>query len=323
MSAAVEVAAVTKRFGTRAALDDVSLSIAPGELFGLVGRNGSGKSTLLKLLAGLLAPSEGRVRLLGHEPFRAREAVMRDARFAFAPPALFETLTARETVRHLARLGGRAVAPREVDEALAAVGLVERADDRVRTYSFGMRQRLALAIALVPRPRLLVLDEPTEGLDPQAVLALRALLLALCRDHGVTIVLASHLLGEVESLVDRLALLQEGRLLFCGAIDELRAGSERLRIVVAPRDGGAGAASAASAAAAALRAAGIAATLRGDTLELPAGSCTLEQARALLQAARLELLEFHVERPPLEALLDRRVAQAKAASHGAANGATR
>ncbi|MBM4016598.1 MAG: ABC transporter ATP-binding protein, partial [Planctomycetes bacterium] len=230
----VEATALCKRFGTRWALQRVDLTVAAGELVALVGANGSGKSTLLKLLAGLLRPDGGRLTVAGHEPWREREAVMRTTRFAFAPPALFEALTGREQLVALASAGGASVAARgrEVERALAALGLAARADDRVRTYSFGLRQRLTLAQALLPLPQLLVLDEPTEGLDPVAVRELRGLLRRLRDESGIAIVLASHLAAEVELLADRLVVLEEGRVAFAGPVEELLAGQEEWVLAV-------------------------------------------------------------------------------------------
>ncbi len=304
--APVEVERLGKRFGSRVALADIDLTVAAGEIVGLVGPNGSGKSTLLRVLAGLLRPTSGRARLFGHDPFLARETVMRDARFAFAPPALFESLTAREHLVHLVGLHGRAARPpaAAIDGALARVGLAERADDRVRSFSFGMRQRLAVAQALLPPPRLVVLDEPTEGLDPAAVLELRAILSELRKQHGVAILLSSHLLIEIDSLVDRLLLLQEGRVLFAGSAATLRAGSERLVLGVDAVERGA----------AALLAHGFAATLRSDgTLEVANGTLTLAEAQTLLRAAGVALASFHVEQRSLEQLLRERLAAGRPA----------
>ncbi|MSR47159.1 MAG: ABC transporter ATP-binding protein [Planctomycetes bacterium] len=296
MVALVEVKRLSKRFGARAALTDVSFAVAPGEIVALVGANGSGKSTLLRLMAGLLRPSAGTVSVLGHEPFTQREEVMRDARFAFAPPSLFDSLTAREQLVRLT-----ASPSRSVDSALATVGLAERADDRVRTYSFGMRQRLAIAQALLPPPRLLVLDEPSEGLDPAGVRELRALLLRLRAECGVAIVLASHLSSEVESLADRVVVLDSGRVVFAGSVAELRAGGERLVLGVA----------AMSAARTALASAGIVATPRGSTeLLLQPPVPDLTEMQALLSQAGVELLSYHVETPSLEEALLARAARA-------------
>ena len=291
----VRVQALEKRFGARRALQGIDLEVGVGETVGLVGPNGSGKTTLLRILAGLLAPDAGSVRVLGHDPWSARARVMERVRFAFAPPALFETLTAREHLRHLARLGaaadGRGEATEaEVERTLATVGLGARADERVRAFSFGMRQRLALAQALLPRPELLVLDEPTEGLDPLAILELRALLARLRAEHGLALLLSSHLLVEIDHLVDRLVVLNEGRVVFAGTPAELRTGGARLVLRAADP----------VRARERLRAAGHEASENGaGELELAPGALTLEEARDCLGAG--ELLGFHLREATLEA----------------------
>ncbi len=297
----IELRAVERRFGTRRALAGLDLVMAGGEVLGLVGPNGSGKTTLMKLLAGFLRPSAGSVRVLGRDPFRERARVMQSARFAFAPPPLYDALSAREHLRMLASIrapGAPRVGAAELDRALATVGLSSRADDRVRAFSFGMRQRLVLAQALVPMPRLLVLDEPTDGLDPLAILELREVLRRLRSEHGVGILLSSHLLVEVDRLVDRMVVLHEGRALFTGTPAELRAGGARLRLEATPAD----------AAEAALRARGLAPERPGadGVLYLPAGALALEEAAEIVRAGGARLDAFAEERPTLErALLDR------------------
>ena len=217
----VRARGLARRFGARLALAPLELEVGAGEVLGLVGPNGSGKTTLLRMLSGFLKPSEGELRVLGCEPWSERARLMERARFAFAPPPLYERMSAREHLRCLGALGGEPPSAADIQRALDTVGLGERADERVRAFSFGMRQRLALAQALVPRPELLVLDEPTDGLDPLAVLELREVLARLAREEGVTVLLSSHLLVEVEELVDRMLVLFEGRSLFLGTPHEL------------------------------------------------------------------------------------------------------
>ena len=272
---------VERRFGTRLALDGVDLEVAPGEIVGLVGPNGSGKTTLLRLLAGLLEPGAGELRVFGERPFDQPVRVMERARFAFAPPALFERLTAREHLVHLSGLGRSApVAAAEIDRTLERVGLRARADDRVGTFSFGMRQRLVLAQALLPMPELLVLDEPTDGLDPLAVLELRDLLAKLREEEGLAILLSSHLLIEIEELVDRLLVLREGRTLFYGAPSRMAEGKRRLRVACSDPE----------ITIKLLSSRGLTAEVVGDELELEEDSISAYDVARLLDVAGVELM---------------------------------
>ena len=305
-SAPVQVSGLEKRYGARRAVTDIELEVRPGEIVALVGPNGSGKTTLLRVLAGLARPSAGSARVFGLEPFRERAEVMRRARFSFAPPALLPALTGREHLVHLAAVGTRRPPSAEIDRALELVGLADRADDRVGAYSLGMRQRLALALALVPRPELVVLDEPTDGLDPLAVLELRGILRQLREEYGVAVLLASHLLVEVDQLVDRMLVLSEGRAVFSGPPAELVRDTTRIALTADDPDR----------ALELLRAAGHDARQNGGrALELPhdAGSAlALEEARALLAAGGVRLEAFHIHRATLEEVLIERLREERA-----------
>lgn len=300
----VELQSVTRNYGARVALEDANFMLEPGQILGIVGPNGSGKTTLLKLIAGLLRPSSGNLRVLGVSPFENQALVMRDARFAFAPPALFEELNAREHLRILPGLGAQSTSePTEsdIDRVLEMVGLRERDRDRVREYSLGMKQRLMLAQAMLPTPRLLVLDEPTEGLDPLAVLELREVLTRLREVSGTAILLSSHLLVEIEQLVDQMLVLYEGKTLFQGGPSELSTQEQSIRLVTDQPDVAVGILEESS---------GGRAQLVGSEIELPNNGLTLEAARTKLRESGVELLEFRIERPTLEsALLERLRAQ--------------
>lgn len=302
----IELRGLVRDYGSRRALGGVDFELGPGEIAGLVGPNGSGKTTLMKLVAGFLRPTAGACRVFGHEPFRDRPAVMRRARFAFAPPALFETLTAREHVAYLPALGGEPPPANQVDEVLELVGLSQRADERVRAFSTGMRQRLALAQALVPRPELLVLDEPNDGLDPLAVLELRRILADLRATHGTAVVLSSHLLTEVDELVDHMLVLDEGHTVYRGTPQELCRASERIELGTDDPE----------AALEAFERKGIPAWIEDDHLETTPDAISLEEAHEILADAGLALESFHVERHDLEKALLERLREHRAARAG-------
>ncbi|MCW3149767.1 ABC transporter ATP-binding protein [Stutzerimonas stutzeri] len=215
---AVEIQGVSQRYGSMTVLHDLNLSLGEGEVLGLFGHNGAGKTTSMKLILGLLAPSEGQVRVLGREPNDPQ--VRRQLGYLPENVTFYPQLSGRETLRHFARLKG--AAPKQVDELLEQVGLAHAADRRVKTYSKGMRQRLGLAQALLGEPRLLLLDEPTVGLDPIATQDLYVLVDRL-RRQGTSIILCSHVLPGVESHINRAAILAKGRLQAVGSLAQLRA----------------------------------------------------------------------------------------------------
>ncbi|KKJ94550.1 copper ABC transporter ATP-binding protein [Stutzerimonas stutzeri] len=215
---AVEIQGVSQRYGSMTVLHDLNLNLGEGEVLGLFGHNGAGKTTSMKLILGLLAPSEGQVKVLGralNDPQVRRQLGYLPENVTFYPQ-----LSGRETLRHFARLKGAALS--QVDELLEQVGLAHAADRRVKTYSKGMRQRLGLAQALLGEPKLLLLDEPTVGLDPIATQDLY-LLIDRLRQRGTSIILCSHVLPGVEAHINRAAILAKGRLQAVGSLSQLRA----------------------------------------------------------------------------------------------------
>jgi ABC-2 type transport system ATP-binding protein len=218
--AIVEVDRLSKDFGKVRALDDVSFSVAEGEVFGFLGPNGAGKTTTIRILLGLLHPDGGTAKVGGHDCWgdHARAAALFGA--TLEQPGLYGYLTGRDNLRQFARMLGP-VDERQITDLLALVGMTERGDDKVKRYSMGMRQRLALAQALLGNPRLLVLDEPTNGLDPNGIHGLRILLRNLATERGLTIFLSSHLLSEVEELCDRVVVLHRGEVRAAGTLSEL------------------------------------------------------------------------------------------------------
>jgi Cu-processing system ATP-binding protein len=217
----IMLAGVTKRFAGRAVLCDVDLRVDPGECVALIGHNGAGKTTLMKLVLGLTGPSAGTVRVWGENP-RAQRTTHLRRRIGYLPEnvAFQGGMSGRETLRFYARLKGE---PREaVDALLEDVGIADAARRAVRTYSKGMRQRLGLAQAMLGSPRLLVLDEPTTGLDP----ALRQEFyerVRRMREHGTTTLISSHSLGEIQGRADRIAVLRDGCVVAFGSLEQLRA----------------------------------------------------------------------------------------------------
>jgi ABC-2 type transport system ATP-binding protein len=220
MPAIVEVDRLSKGFGKVRALDSVSFYVAEGEVFGFLGPNGAGKTTTIRILLGLLHPDGGTAKIGGHDCWgdHARAAPLFGA--TLEQPGLYGYLTGRDNLRQFARMLGPAD-ERQITDLLALVGMTERGDDKVKRYSMGMRQRLALAQALLGKPRLLVLDEPTNGLDPNGIHGLRILLRKLATEQGLTIFFSSHLLSEVEELCDRIVVLHRGEVRAAGPLSEL------------------------------------------------------------------------------------------------------
>ena len=227
----LETRGLTKRYGRRAVVDDLSLAVGRGDICGFLGQNGAGKSTTLRMIAGLVRPTAGEVFVLGHDVARRRSRALRRVGFIIESPAFYENFTGRANLRMLASLSGGATA-RRIDEVLEIVGLGRRGRDPVRVYSYGMRQRLGIAQALLPDPDLVVLDEPTNGLDPQGIREVRDLVRRLRDEFGLTVLLSSHLLSEVEQLCDRVAIIDQGRLLYQGPTGGLVAAATSVRLTV-------------------------------------------------------------------------------------------
>jgi ABC-2 type transport system ATP-binding protein len=225
----IETSALTKRYGDAiVAVDTLDLCVRRAEVYGFLGPNGAGKTTTLRMLLGLVRPTSGAATVLGEAPGSpaalARIGAMVEA------PGLYPYLSGRDNLRVLAHHSG---APAErVDAVLAETGLSDRADDRARTYSMGMKQRLGVAAALLKDPELLILDEPTNGLDPAGMAEMRAFIRSLARG-GRTVVLSSHLMGEVEQIADRVGVIRDGALVAEGTVDQLR-GRATLRVRAEP-----------------------------------------------------------------------------------------
>ena len=224
----VETEGLTKRFGDRVAVDHVDLRIPAGSAFGYLGPNGAGKTTLIRMLLGLTGATAGSMRLLGLDMPARRAAALARVGAIVEEPRSHPFLTGRENLEIVAAARERAAHAR-IDGALARVGLADRADDRVKTYSLGMRQRLGVARCLLADPELLILDEPMNGLDPAGMEELRFMIRGLVAE-GRTVVLSSHLLDEVEKTCDAIAIVDRGRVVVQGSIDELTGDAETVLV---------------------------------------------------------------------------------------------
>jgi ABC-2 type transport system ATP-binding protein len=213
----LEIESLHKRFGRKAALEDVTFRVERGEIHGLLGHNGAGKSTTLGIILGMVAPDAGRVRIDGCDVQRDRAGALRKVGAIFEAPAFYDYLSGWDNLRILAGYSGR-FDPTAARDVVERVGLGKRIHSKVGTYSHGMRQRLALAQSLLPEPQVLLLDEPTDGLDPEGIKWFRDFILGLRAERGITVLFNSHLLAEVEQMCDRVTILRDGRRVFEGPV---------------------------------------------------------------------------------------------------------
>ncbi|MGW6124247.1 ABC transporter ATP-binding protein [Nocardia sp. NPDC055165] len=276
---------LTKRYGEHLAVDAVSMRVAAGEIYGFLGPNGAGKTTTLRMLAGLIRPSAGTATVRGLSP--GDPAVLRRIGVLIEGPGFYPYLSGRDNLRILARYRGHGNA--EVEKALERVGLADRAGDRFRTYSLGMKQRLGVGAAMLGDPDLLILDEPTNGLDPAGLAEMRTLITDLAAD-GHTVLLSSHQLAEVQEICHRVGVISGGRLLAESTVAELR-GTATLLVRAEPVDVALDAVRAVTDAPARAGADGI----RVDT----SAALAPEVARAVVTAGA-DLLELRVDEKSLE-----------------------
>ena len=213
----IRTSGLTKDFGEQRAVDNVSIELPRGQVIGFVGPNGSGKSTTIRMLLGLIEPSAGGAEILGSS-IQSPAAYLSRVGSLIEGPAFHPSLTGEENLRLLATLGG--YSRQRISEVIETVGLTGRAGDRFRQYSLGMKQRLGIAAALLPDPDLLILDEPTNGLDPEGIVEIRHLLMNL-GEEGKTVFVSSHLLSEISQICDRILMIQEGEIIGEGPEEEL------------------------------------------------------------------------------------------------------
>ena len=217
----IELRNVIKTFGGRTAVDDLSFTVPRGEIFGLLGHNGAGKSTAIGMMLGQVWPTSGEVKVCGHDVQASRRDALRRVGAIFETPVFYDYLSGARNLEILSTYTAPTSKAR-IREVVEWVGLTGRAQSKVRTYSHGMRSRLALAQALLPEPELLILDEPSDGLDPEGIHEMRQTIVRLQRDLGLTILLSSHLLNEVEQLCTRIAVLQQGIKVFEGNVADVK-----------------------------------------------------------------------------------------------------
>ena len=232
----IELRAARKRFGQRLAVDDLTLTVPRGEIFGLLGHNGAGKSTAIGMMLGQVWPTSGEVKVCGHDVTAQRDRALQKVGAIFETPAFYDYLSGWRNLEILSHYTAPTSAQR-IREVVDWVGLTGREKSKVKTYSHGMRARLALAQALLPNPELLILDEPGSGLDPEGIAEMRHTIARLHRELGLTILLSSHLLNEVEQLCTRIAVLNQGRKVFEGSLEETKRRNQwvRLRVGDFPR----------------------------------------------------------------------------------------
>jgi ABC-type multidrug transport system ATPase subunit len=221
MSAIIQVSQLSKAFRTVKAVNDISFTVNKGDVYGFLGQNGAGKSTTIRMLLTLISPTAGSIEIFGHNLFTHRKEILKQVGAVIEKPDLYKYLTGFENLRLFARMSGLSIKDQQLNNQLEMVGLSERAHSKVRTYSQGMKQRLGIAVALVHDPQLIILDEPTNGLDPQGIADIRNLILHLSRHQGKTIVVSSHLLHEIEMIANRMLIIDKGRKIVEGSVEEL------------------------------------------------------------------------------------------------------
>ncbi len=276
---AIVATALTKHYGERRAVEQIDFELPAGVVSGFVGPNGAGKTTTIQMLLGLIRPTSGTARVLGCPISNPSEYLPRVGAL-IESPSFYPTLSGRRNLEVLTRLGGLDAG--RIAEVLSQVGLTDRAGDLVRSYSLGMKQRLGVAAALLPTPSLVILDEPTNGLDPAGIREMRALMRELA-DQGITVFVSSHLLAEIEAICDHLVMIDQGRIVFGGSIGELLAAqhSEILATPEHPSD--------AEALAALCVAAGQPARVDGESVRVSAGGDWAAELNRQAMAAGITL----------------------------------
>lgn len=221
MSIVIQVEQLSKQYGDMKAVDNLSFSVHTGDVYGFLGQNGAGKSTTIRMLLTLIKPSSGNIQMFGMDLVSKRKEILQQVGAVIERPDLYKYLTAYENLKLFARMSGLHPDKKMLEAQLYQVGLLARAHSKVHTFSQGMKQRLGIAVALVHDPQLIILDEPTNGLDPQGIADIRNLILDLSRNRGKTVLVSSHLLNEIEMVASRMIIIDKGRKIVEGAVNEL------------------------------------------------------------------------------------------------------
>jgi ABC-type multidrug transport system ATPase subunit len=221
MSSIIEVRGLTKSFKEITAVDNLTFTVKEKGVYGFLGQNGAGKSTTIRMLLSLIRPSTGEIKIFGHDLSTHRKEILQRTGAIIEKPDLYKYLTAIENMELFASMSGLKLGRKQLMDKLEKVGLAERADSKIKTYSQGMKQRLGIAVALVHDPDLLILDEPMNGLDPQGIADIRHLINHLSKDLGKTIFISSHLLSEMEQVADSLLIIHKGKKIAEGNMNEL------------------------------------------------------------------------------------------------------
>jgi ABC-type multidrug transport system ATPase subunit len=217
----IQVNGLSKHFGTLKAVDQLDFSVTEGEVFGFLGQNGSGKSTTIRMLLSLIHPTSGSIELFGKPLNKYRDEILEEVGAIIERPDLYPYLTAKEHLQLFAKLRNKHVGENSIQDTLVKVGLADRSKDKVQTFSLGMKQRLGIAIALLHNPSLIILDEPTNGLDPQGISDIRNLIKQLAQQEGKTVLVSSHLLSEIEQMATQIMIIHKGKKVADGPIQKL------------------------------------------------------------------------------------------------------
>ena len=207
----IKVQTLSKSFGAIKAVDQLSFEVAAGQVYGFLGQNGSGKSTTIRMLLSLIHPSEGHIEMFGQSLTEHRSAILEQVGAVIERPDSYPYLTAQEHLNLFAKLRKQKITAAKIEATLSHVGLLARANDKVQTYSLGMKQRLGIGIALLHDPKLIILDEPTNGLDPQGIADIRQLIQSLSKEEGKTVLVSSHLLSEIEQIASHILIIHQGK----------------------------------------------------------------------------------------------------------------